>query len=67
MVIMDECNCVKYGCCVCEYENKPKPCPGNFKLASQEELISRMDKTSDVLECEYINKILDEEYGDDKS
>ena len=64
MVMMDECNCVKYGCCVCEYVSKPKPCPGNFKLASEKELMSRMDNADDESKYEYIRKILIEAYGE---
>ena len=64
MVMMSECNCVKYGCCVCKWESKPKPCPGNFQIASEKELMSRMDNTDDELEYAYIEKILNEEYGE---
>lgn len=66
MVMMSECDCVKYGCCVCEYESKPKPCPGNFKFASKEEMKSRLNKNVNAKECEYIQKIMDEQYGGDK-
>jgi hypothetical protein len=64
MVMISVCDCVKYGCCVCKWIDKPKPCPGNFQIASEKELMSRMDNTDDELEYEYIRKILNEEYGE---
>lgn len=65
MVMMSECNCVKYGCSVCEYENKPKPCPGNFKIASEKELIRRLDANEYETRRDDIIKTLKEQYGYD--
>ena len=62
--VIEEPTCIKYGCCVCKWKSLDHPCPGNFQIASEKELMSRMDNTDDELEYAYIEKILNEEYGE---
>ena len=65
LIMLSERDCVEYGCCVCKWIDKPKPCPANFSFASKQELLSRMNHEDDEKKKVYIENIINKQYGGD--